>query len=399
MKLWDKGGQLDAAIERFTVGDDPQLDLELLPYDCAGSRAHARGLHRIGLLTDEELAAIEQELAAIAADAEAGRVVIPPSLEDCHTYIEDRLTRVVGEAGKKIHAGRSRNDQVLTALRLLQRDRLAGLRTAVEGLREALAGLDRRAGAVPLPGFTHTRKAMPSSVGLWAQAWRDALADDLELLGGLERLLDRSPLGTGAGYGVPLPLDRAFTAAEMGFGGVQENPIHAQLTRGKYELAIVQWLTQVMLDINRLATDAIWFSLPEFGWFRLPDRFCTGSSLMPQKQNPDVLELARAALHVVTGCQQRIQGIVGNQISGYHRDLQWTKQPLLEALRLTRDTLAVMTAVVDGLIIDEARCRAAMTDELYATHRACELVKQGVPFREAYRQVAASLARPAKPAG
>jgi argininosuccinate lyase len=389
MKLWDKGYGLDAAIERFTVGDDPYLDLELLPFDCDGSRAHARGLQRIGLLTADELAGIERELTAIADDARAGRVTIPPELEDCHTYIEDRLTRILGEAGKKIHAGRSRNDQVLTALRLLQRHRLSFLREAIVQTGSAVQEFIDRFGPVPIPGFTHTRKAMPSSMGMWAGAYRDALADDLPLIDTVLQLLDQSPLGTGAGYGVPLPLDRTFTATEMGFSRVQENPVYAQLSRGKFDLAIVQVLVQVMLDLNRLATDTILFSLPDFGWVKLPNRFCTGSSLMPQKKNPDVLELVRAGLHVVTASQQRLQGICGNMISGYHRDLQWTKRPLLDAFAVTGDALTVMTAVFCGLEVDEPRCRAAMTPELFATERACDLVKQGVPFRDAYRQIAA----------
>jgi len=388
MKLWDKGYNLEAAIERFTVGEDPQLDLELLPYDCRGSRAHARGLHRIGLLSAEELAGIERELAAIADDATAGRITIPLELEDCHTFIEDRLTRVLGETGKKIHAGRSRNDQVLTALRLLQRDRLTHIKDAVNLFRQALQGFIDRFGTVPLPGFTHTRKAMPSSVAMWAGAFRDALTDDLPLLEGVERLIDQSPLGTGAGYGMPLPLDRSFTSTEMGFSRVQENPIYAQLSRGKFELAIVQVLVQIMMDLNRLASDIILFSLPDFGWLKLPDRFCTGSSLMPQKKNPDVLELVRAGLHVVTSDQQRLQGIAGNMISGYHRDLQLTKKPLFEAFATTFDSLTVMTAVMNGLDVDPIRCRAAMTKELFATERACELVRQGMPFRDAYRRVA-----------
>ncbi len=392
MKLWDKGGSLDAAVEKFTVGEDPVLDLELIEYDCIGSRAHARGLKRIGLLDQGELAGIERELAAITRDARAGRITIDPGLEDCHTYIEDRLTSKLGDAGKKIHAGRSRNDQVLTAIRLLQRDRLAGVRKGISGLRGALRKLARRSGKVPIPGFTHTRKAMPSSISIWTGAFLDALSDDVPLIEAVENLLDQSPLGTGAGYGVPLPLDRTFTASDMGFGRIQRNPVYAQLSRGKFDLAVVQVLVQVMFDLNRMATDLILFSLPDFGWFKLPDRFCTGSSLMPQKKNPDVLELVRAGVHVVASCQDRIQGIVGNLLTGYHRDLQWTKKPLLESLSLTRDSLAVMTAVIEDLEVDEERCRSAMTSELFATERACDLVKRGVPFRDAYRRVAAELA-------
>ncbi len=388
MKLWDKGYTLDAAIERFTIGEDPVLDLELLPFDCQASIAHARGLHRINLLSGDELDGIERELTALAEQARAGEVVIPTGMEDCHTFIEDHLTRTLGDAGRKIHAGRSRNDQVLTALRLLERDRLAQVRAGVDGLIIALEHLIERFGSVPMPGMTHTRKAMPSSIAMWAGAFRDALHDDLPLLAAVEHLIDQSPLGTGAGYGVPLPLDRVFTAADLKFARVQENPVYAQLSRGKFELAIVQVLVQIMHDLNRLATDAILFSLPEFGWLKLPDRFCTGSSLMPQKKNPDVLELVRAGLHVLTGAQQRLQGISGNLISGYHRDLQWTKRPLLEAFATTIDSLTVMKAVIEGLEVNEARCREAMTSELYATERACELVRQGVPFREAYRRIA-----------
>ncbi|MBF0503262.1 MAG: argininosuccinate lyase [Candidatus Riflebacteria bacterium] len=389
MTLWDKGGQLETAVARFTAGEDPKLDIVLLPFDCQGSRAHARGLYRIGLLTAEELAGIETELKAISAEAETGKIVISQEQEDCHTYIEDRLTRVLGEAGKKIHAGRSRNDQVLTALRLYQRDRLGRVREEVIEFQKSLAMLVARWGDLPLPGFTHTRQAMPSSVRRWAGAYIDALSDDIPFIDAVSRMLDQSPLGTGAGYGIPLPLDREFTSAEMGFGRVQENPIYAQLSRGKFDLAIFSALVQLCFSLNRLASDIILFSLSDFGLINIPDRFCTGSSLMPQKKNPDLLELMRASLHVVTSAQSRTQSINANLISGYHRDVQWTKRPLFEAFDVTIDSLSIAALLIDALEFSEERCRKAMTPDLFATERVCELVRQGVSFREAYRRIAA----------
>jgi len=397
MKLWQHeqpgaGSQqaIARAVEHFTVGKDPQLDLTLLPYDCTASAAHARMLARIGLLTPAEAAELIAGLEAIRDLQARGAFVIRPEDEDGHTAIENYLVQHYGEAGKKIHTGRSRNDQVLTALRLYSRDQ-AGLGVAtLRKLMETLEVFSAARGAVPLPGYTHTRKAMPSSVGMWAGAFRNAFADDLQLLENAVQLIDQNPLGTGAGYGVPLPLDRQMTTAELGFARVMDNPIYAQNSRGKFEGLLLHALAQAMADINRMATDLILFTMPGFGYFTLPAVFMTGSSIMPQKQNPDVLELLRAKYHDVAACEAQVRATTLNLISGYHRDLQLTKEALMRGLESTLESLQMALLVIQNLGVDAERCKEAMTSELYATEKAYELVRQGLPFREAYRIIAAT---------
>jgi argininosuccinate lyase len=396
MKLWQHGKPgaasqkaIDLAVEKFTVGKDPLLDLALLPYDCLASKAHARMLADIGLLSRDEAAALTAGLDEILALHARGEFTIAQSDEDGHTAIENHLVRRCGEAGKKIHTGRSRNDQVLTALRLYSKEQ-AG--QAIALLQKIVATFDiliAARGELPLPGYTHTRKAMPSNVGMWAAAFREALQDDLRLLDAAVLLIDQNPLGTGAGYGIPLPLDRQKTTEALGFARVMANPIHAQNSRGKYEGILLHGLAQVMADINRMASDLVLFTMPGFGFFTLPAAFMTGSSIMPQKQNPDVLELLRAKYHAVAACEFQVRSSTINLISGYHRDLQLTKEPLMRGLATALESLQMTLMVVQNLGVDEARCKSAMTEELYATERAYQLVQQGVPFREAYRIVAA----------
>jgi argininosuccinate lyase len=393
MKLWDKGGDLDARIERFTVGGDHVLDLRLVAHDCAASAAHARMLARLGVLTAAECAALEAALAEIAALAAAGRFEIRQADEDCHTAIEAFLTARLGDAGRKIHTGRSRNDQVLTALRLFEKERLGIVRAA---LLEYGAALDRaaaRLGDVALPGYTHMQRAMPTTVGAWLGGFRAAVDDDVRILDCAAVIVDQCPLGTAAGFGVPvLALDRATTARELGFSRVTESPAYAQLGRGKIEALVIGALAQILLDLNRLASDLALFATREFGFVRLPEALCTGSSIMPQKRNPDVLELVRARYHVVLGEQLKVQGLLANLMSGYQRDAQLTKEPVMRALDETEACLGIMPVVLDGMELDRAACAAALTDDLYATERALALVAKGVPFREAYREVAADLA-------
>jgi argininosuccinate lyase len=387
VKLWQKKTEADPDVEAFTTGDDPVLDLRLVRYDCAASAAHARMLARIGVLTEDEARRLTEELDAVARLADEGRFEIPREMEDCHTAIENRLTEKLGELGKKIHTARSRNDQVLAALRLYALDECGRIRAAAGGLTAALGDLSRRSGTVRIPGYTHTRKAMPSSIGLWADGYAEAVGEDVRLLEFVRGRLDQSPLGTGAGYGVPLDVDRAFTAKEAGFSAVQENPIAVQLSRGKFESTLLHALGQFMLDANRMASDLIFFSMPDAGFVRLPEAFCTGSSIMPQKKNPDVLELVRARYHGILAGQIQVQTTTANLISGYHRDLQLTKKPVMEALDSARASLDILAKVVTGVEVDEAACARALSEEVFATERVYELVKQGVPFREAYRRV------------
>ena len=386
-KLWGDH-PLDSRIEEYTVGNDHLLDLRLVVYDCRGSMAHARMLGTIGLLAPQEVDWLVNALTDIAALAEAGNFPIRRSQEDCHTAIEDALVDRLGDTGKKIHTGRSRNDQVLTALRLYTKDAVAEMSLRVGELQAVVRTFANRYQKVPMPGYTHTRKAMPSTVGIWARALVDSLQDDQRLLRAAHRIVDQSPLGTGAGYGVPLPLDRTMTAKELGFDRVQKNPIYAQNSRGKFEATVLHAMGQVLFDLNRVASDLVLFSMPTFGYFNLPEAFCTGSSIMPQKRNPDVLELVRARYHEVLAAEIQLKTSMANMIHGYHRDLQLTKEPFLRALDASLDTVAIMAAVFGNLEVDAEACTMAMTRELFATEEAYKLVvDEGIPFRDAYLRV------------
>ena len=389
MTLWGDEQKIDSTILEFTVGDDYLLDQRLVKYDCLGSIAHVEMLCSIAALTQDESDRLVAGLNAIIALNDQGQFHIEPKQEDCHTAIEDWLTRECGEVGKKVHLGRSRNDQVLTALRLYQKDNLATIAEKLAGFREALARRIAQHGALPFPGYTHMRRAMPTTIGTWLGAFADAAEDDARLVDAARDLIDQSPLGTGAGFGIPVfELDRDLTASELGFARVQENPIYAQMSRGKFESTVLHVLGQIAFDLNRLASDLILFSTQEFGFLKLPEEFCTGSSIMPQKQNPDVLELVRAYYHVVVAEELKLKGLIGNLTSGYQRDLQLMKEPVFKAFDLTEKCLTVMTAAIPKLSIDERACAAAMSDELHATEEAYRLVQEGMPFRDAYKQIA-----------
>lgn len=387
MKLWQKNTTLDKAIESYTVGDDPVLDKRLLPYDCVASAAHAETLCRAGILTREETDRLIEVLEEIKINPDFS---ISIEDEDCHTAIENHLTERLGELGKKIHTGRSRNDQVLAALRLYYKDAMDLVTEKARGCIQVLEIMVNEKGDVRFPGYTHTRKAMVSTIAMWAGGFAESMRDNLMLVESVKTLIDKSPLGTGAGYGVPIKLDRTFTAEQAGFSRVQESPVYVQLSRGKFECLINHALLQVMLDLNRLATDLILFSLPTLGYIKLPDEFCTGSSIMPQKKNPDVLELMRARFHRVLGNEMQFGSLLSNLISGYHRDMQLTKGPIFESFDITIDSLSIITQIISGLEIDESACEKDLTEEIFATEKAYELVKQGMSFRDAYRQIGKS---------
>ncbi len=387
MKLWDKNYSLNKQIEEFTVGEDYTLDQKLVKYDCMASIAHVQMLGKIGVLTKDETQKLVEELNQIISLDAKGDFKILKEQEDCHTAIENLLTKKLGDLGKKIHTARSRNDQVLTALRLYYKNELNDCKKLIDELNKSISDFVKEYGQIKLPGYTHTRKAMPSSITLWGNAWIDSMLDNLKVLNLALELIDQSPLGTGAGYGVPLEIDRKFTSELLIFKKLQENPVYTQHSRGKFESTLVHALTQIMFDINKIATDLIIFSLPEMGYFELPKEFCTGSSIMPQKQNPDVLELLRAKYHVVVSYELQIKSMMSNLISGYHRDLQLTKEPTMKSLEITRQCLSVMRLIFENLKVDEERCRQALTEDIYATAEVYELVKQGVPFREAYKTV------------
>lgn len=387
MKLWQKKYKLNEKIEEFTVGNDYLLDKKLVKYDCLASIAHAKMLCKMGILTKDECSQLINALNEIIALDNKGKFVITKEDEDCHTAIENYLVKKLGDAGKKIHTARSRNDQVLTALRLYYKEEIKEVLKEAETFVKTLEEFKGKNSKVEIPGYTHMRKAMPSSVELWAEAFIESMEDNKKLLMCVLELVDQSPLGTGAGYGVPLKIDRKMTSDELGFKKIQLNPIYAQLSRGKFESSIAHALTQVMFDLNKIASDLILFSMPEFGYFELPPEFCTGSSIMPQKKNPDVLELVRAKYHIVVGEEFKLKSISSNLISGYNRDIQLTKEPVMKSFEITKESLSVMNLVVGKLKVNTENCKKAMTKELYATEKAYELVKKGIPFREAYKQI------------
>jgi len=391
MKLWQRGGGIDRRIEKFTVGSDPELDLELVEYDCRASIAHARMLRTIGILSAVESRQLAAELGKIITLNREKQFRIRVEEEDCHTAIENHLVRRLGATGKKIHAGRSRNDQVLTAIRLYSKDRLNHIKDSLGRLMGNLNRMSRKYRNAPIPGYTHSRKAMPYSVGRYFRAFEDAFKDDLLLLESAGRINDQNPLGSAAGFGTSLELNRDLTTRLLGFRKTQENELYAQNSRGKFESIILFALSQVMLDLQRLAADLVLFSMEEFGFFHLPEEFCTGSSIMPQKRNPDVLELVRANFAVVHSGYLRVMEILKGLPSGYHRDLQLTKEPLIRGFRETLTTIEIMCLVLAGLKVNEDTCRQACTDEIYAADRAHELVRKGAAFRDAYRAVARKL--------
>lgn len=392
MKLWRQTCRPDETIERFLAGSDPVLDHRLVRHDCRASAAHAAMLRSIGVLSAEELQALERALVEIEKLEARGELEIGAGDEDCHTAIERYLTAACGDAGRKIHTGRSRNDQVLTALRLYEREALSGIEARVTAYRDALQRVVDVQGEIPLPGYTHMQRAMPTTAGVWAGSFAEAAADDLRMLAAVRELVDQSPLGTAAGFGVPgLAIDREATARRLEFSRLIANPLHAQLSRGRTEGAVLGVCTLILLGLNRLATDLILFATREFGFVKLAPEHVTGSSLMPQKRNPDVLELVRARYHEVLAHELAVKSIAANLMSGYNRDIQLTKEPLMKGLDVTADCLEVTTLVLDGLAFDRARCAAALTPEMFATERVHELVSQGVPFREAYGRVAREL--------
>ncbi len=389
MKLWHEKQPLLPSIEAITTGFDVDDDLELLKWDCVASAAHARMLARIGLLEADEEKQILLELEKISTEADLGHFKISNDQEDCHTAIEERLTEKLGVPGQKIHLGRSRNDQVLTAIRLYSRERIGICIEELKILIQSLEDFMERSRGIRIPGMTHTRKAMPSSLAMWSEGYRDALLHDMELLEFIGKHTDLCPLGTGAGYGVPLPIDREFLSKELAFRGVQNNPVNTQLSRGKFEASILHGLSAVMYDLSRLASDMILFSMPLFGYLEFSDSVCTGSSMMPQKKNPDPLELIRGNYHVVCSLEASVKGISGGLISGYHRDIQLTKRPLIEGFRITINCIKAASSVTSETTANRNKCENAMTEELFAFEKACShSVNSGIPFREAYREVA-----------
>jgi len=387
-KVWQKDVQLDALAERYEIGEDAVLDNRLVPADVWGSMAHAIMLHRIGILTDDEANALLKELVHVLALYEAGAFMLSEGDEDVHSKLENHLTETTGDAGKKIHTARSRNDQVLVDTRLYTKGEILKTMTNIIDAAAAFTTFAAREEWTPMPGYTHMQRAMLSSVGLWASAFAESLLDDLALLKTAYSITDQNPLGSAASYGVNLPIDRQLTSDLLGFAKVQNNVLYTQNARGKFELLAVQALTHVMLDLSKFAQDMLLFVTREYNFLRMSETLETGSSIMPQKRNPDLMELVRGRTHTVLALQQQIAGIIAGLPSGYNIDFQETKGPMIRAFDLVNDALAICALTIGKTTVNEQVIRAACSPELFATDMAYDLVKQGMPFRDAYRKIA-----------
>ena len=387
-RLWDKGLPLADRVLRYTAGEDHLLDARLVRYDVRGSIAHAEMLAATGLIGTDDCAAISSGLEELEQSFDAGDWGITLEDEDVHTALESRLTASIGDAGARLHLGRSRNDQVLTALRLYLLDAAGDLASRVEKLRESVAGLGNRQGDVVLPGYTHMQHAMPSSVALWCGGFNEAFADAIDGLGAAKRRISKNPLGSAAGYGTPgLPLDRDLTTTKLGFDETQTPVTAAQLSRGKAESTLLFEITLLLQDLGRMATDLLLFYTQEFAYISLAADVTTGSSIMPQKRNPDVLELLRASSATAQACLDESLMITSKLQSGYQRDLQRLKAPLFRGIDLAVDSVDIMAYLLDGLSFRPDNI--TLDPGSFATEEAYKLVTEsGVPFREAYRQVA-----------
>jgi argininosuccinate lyase len=390
-RLWDKGEPLDEKILRYTAGEDHSLDSRLVQYDVRASIAHANMLKQQRLLSDEDLKAISNGLEALADSHAEGEWDIDLEDEDVHTALEKRLTDEIGEAGKRIHLGRSRNDQVLAALRLYLLDAADVLEDVAETVADALESLGNREADTPLPGYTHMQQAMPSSALEWANGFAAEIRDDAHGIAASRRRLSKNPLGSAAGYGAPgLPIDRDATCDELGFDVVQDPVTAVQLSRGKAEAGFVFELCMLMQDLGRLASDLLLFFTQEFSFIRLPSSMTTGSSIMPQKRNPDVLELVRSGGATMQASLMEIMAITAKLGSGYQRDLQRIKPPLFRAIDLTEDSAEIMAHLINGL--EFVRENIRLDPSIFAAGRANRIVlEEGVSFRDAYLRVAEEL--------
>lgn len=387
MKLWEKTHDAAQEIDRFTVGNDRTLDLLLAPYDALGSMAHATMLEHIGLLKKEELVPLLCELRAIYQQARDGKFVIAPDVEDVHSQIELTLTQRLGSMGKKIHTGRSRNDQVLLDLKLFTRDGIREVALAAKKLFEKLQEKSEQYKDIVLPGYTHLQVAMPSSFGLWFGAYAESLADDLTILQAAWAITNRNPLGSAAGYGSSFPIDREMTTRLLGFDTMDYNVVYAQMCRGKMERVVSAALAQTASTLSKFAFDCCLYNSQNFGFIKLPDECTTGSSIMPHKKNPDVFELIRARCNRLQALPGELTLIVSNLPSGYFRDMQELKEAYLPAFGHMTDCLDMTTYIIERMKVNTHIADDERYDNMYSVEEVNRLVLEGVPFRDAYRKV------------
>jgi argininosuccinate lyase len=386
-KLWEKSVQVNAEIDRFTVGRDREMDLYLAKHDVLGSMAHITMLESIGLLTADELKVLLEELKRIYATAERGEFVIEDGIEDVHSQVELMLTRRLGDVGKKIHSGRSRNDQVLVDLKLFTRAQLKQVAESVEELFGVLIAQSNRYKEVLMPGYTHLQIAMPSSFGLWFGAYAESLVDDMMMLQAAFKICNRNPLGSAAGYGSSFPLNRELTTRLLGFDSMNYNVVYAQMGRGKMERNVAFALASIAGTVSKMAFDACMFSSQNFGFVKLPDECTTGSSIMPHKKNPDVFELTRAKCNKIQALPQQIMMIMNNLPSGYFRDLQIIKEVFLPAFEELQDCLRMATYIMDKIRINEHILDDDRYTPIFSVEEVNRLATQGMPFRDAYKKV------------
>ncbi len=387
MKLWDKGYSTDSFVEEFTVGRDRELDLFLAEADVLGNMAHMKMLNSIGLISDADCKLLEQGLREIYAKVQSGEFVIEEGVEDVHSQVEFMLTKMCGDAGKRIHTGRSRNDQVMVDIKLFSRSALIALQQSVEKLFEVLMAKAEEYRDVLMPGYTHMQVAMPSSFGMWLSAYAEALADDLLMLGAAYSLVNTNPLGSGAGYGSSVPLNREMTTRLLGFEDLAYNSVYAQMQRGKTERTVLTAIAAVASTVGRLAQDVCLYSCANFGFVKLPDAFTTGSSIMPHKKNPDIFELIRAKCNRMQALPMEVTLISTNLPSGYFRDMQLTKEIYVPTFSEIVDVLCMAATGLEQMWIN----RDILSDEkykyLFTVEDVNDAVAKGVPFRDAYREV------------
>jgi len=385
--LWSKGTQATDLVEDFTVGNDRILDMRLAKYDVQGSMAHIKMLQSIGLLTPEELEILTDGLQEILGEIEAGTFILEDDVEDIHSQVELLLTRRLGDIGKKIHSGRSRNDQVLVDVKLFLKDETLKLREEVLTLFNTLQSLSERHKDTLLPGYTHGQVAMPSSFGLWFGAYAEALADDMYMLKGAYNVTDQNPLGSAAGYGSSFPLDRQMTTDLLGFGSLDYNVVAAQLSRGKSERAVASAMGAIALTINKFAADCCMYMSPNYGFIKFPDELTTGSSIMPHKKNPDVWEIMRGNCNRIMSVENEISMLCSNMPHGYHREFQLLKDILFPALELMHKCLMMADYMLQHIIIKDNILDAPIYDYLFTVEEVNRRTLDGMPFRDAYKSV------------
>lgn len=389
--LWNKGTSATAAVDSFTVGNDRILDLRLASYDVQGSLAHIKMLESIGLLSADELATLTAALEKIAASIEAGDFRLEDDVEDIHSQVELLLTRELGEVGKKIHSGRSRNDQVLLDIRLFLRDELDTVCGEIKDLFGILQALSEKHKDVLLPGYTHGQLAMPSSFGLWFGAYAEALVDDITVLKAARKVVNRNPLGSAAGYGNSFPLDREMTTRLLGFDSPVYNSIAAQLGRGKTERCVASALGSIALTLNKFAADCCLYMSPNYGFIHFPDSLTTGSSIMPHKKNPDVWELVRARCNRILACENEISLLCSNLPHGYHRDFQILKDILFPVLEVMHECLQMTSYMLQHIEVNTRILDNPLYEQMFTVEEVNKLVKNGLPFRDAYKKVGAEV--------